>query len=352
MTAAAIADSFAHQAEACGVLGSPLYEELLGVAASDIRSGGPIERIVGDFEGDPVDAALALRLMGGVHRLVLMGLADDLARHFPSVGGRPDPATLHRDFLDAAARHHGYLRDALAVAPQTNDVGRSTALLAGLGAALDGRRLRVRLLEIGSAAGLNLLADRYRHEAGQWTWGPPDSPVEVRTEWRGPPPELPTRLDVAHRHGCDVAPIDITVDSARLRMVSFIWPDQDERMARARAAIAVASTNPPQLDCEDAVTWLRRRLAEPSDRRTLTVVQHSVMWQYLAARDQLAIDEILRAAGEAATRSRPFAHVSVEPPREVSDGGGFAVRVATWPGGEDRLLGRAHPHGAWIAWEA
>jgi hypothetical protein len=62
-----------------------------------------------------------------------------------------------RNVIDAYAAE---LHDALAVTPQTNEVGRSAPLLAGLFdlVAACGLR-RIRLLEVGASAGLNLLLD-------------------------------------------------------------------------------------------------------------------------------------------------------------------------------------------------
>jgi hypothetical protein len=349
VTREAIAESFELQATWCAAMSSPLYAELLVVAADDLRGGGPVEQVVGDYDEEPVAAALALRFLGGVHRLVLMGLADRLATHYPSVGGEPDSVTLADDFLAAVAAHRGYLRSALRIAPQTNDIGRSAALLPAIGAALDGRRLRIRMLELGAAAGLNLLVDRYRYDMGRWQWGAPGSPL-VSGRWGGPHPAVPKRLDVVERRGCDIAPIDVGDAEARLRILSFVWPDHHDRMERMQAAIRVARAEPPAVDRADAPSWLANRLDEPSPRRTLTVVQHSVMWQYLPADARTSILRTLDTAGQNATGSRPLAHVSFEPGHDRDAGSGFAIVVRTWPGGEERMLGTGHAHGRWIEW--
>ncbi len=341
--------SFELQVGWCRDLGSPLYADLLSIALGDYDADGPVRRVVGSFSGDPVSSALALRFMGGLHRLVLMGVAPGLARHYPSVGGMPDDRTLADDLVATVAEHHGYLTDALDIAPQTNEVGRSMVLLPGLLSALDGGRHAVRLLGIGAAGGLNLLLDRFHYRTDTWEWGDPDSPVRLQADWMGPAPPA-GRLDVVERRGCDLAPIDVTGHESELRLLSFVWADQVDRIERIRGAISIARNDPPVVDRAGASGWLTDRLEQSAPRRTLTVVQHSIMWQYVDAVEQEAITTALEAAGARATRSRPLAHLSFEPAEGAYAGSGPQVRLRSWPGGTSRVLAHAHPHGAWVRW--
>lgn len=346
----AIAEAFDVQAGWCGQLGSPLYESLLGLCAREIRSGGPIVDIVEGFGDDPTSAALALRFMGGVHRLVLMGIAPGLARHFPSVGGHPDEALLSTDFMEVIASHPGYLTDSLAIAPQTNETARSGALFPGIHAAVGGPGFSVRLLEIGASAGLNLVSDRFRYRTAAWSWGATASPVVISPEWNGPEPTLVPDLTVAERHGCDVMPLDPAVDEARLRLLSFVWPDQQHRITRMRGAMDIAQRVGVRVDEADAAMWLAQRLDEPVAESTITIVQQSVIWQYLDPSTKHDIEASLDAAGANATVRRPVAHVALEPQPEGYDHRGFALSVTRWPGEEKRILGYAHAHGTWVDW--
>jgi hypothetical protein len=61
------------QADGCAKLGSPLYAALLTWAAADIRAGGPCAAAIAGYEDAPGPDAIALRLLGGVHALVLTG---------------------------------------------------------------------------------------------------------------------------------------------------------------------------------------------------------------------------------------------------------------------------------------
>ena len=83
--------AFRRQAQACAELGSPMYAELLDRLADDIEVGGPTAEIVQGHEDDPGPSALALRLLGSVHRLVLERRAGALGAFYPSVGGTWEP---------------------------------------------------------------------------------------------------------------------------------------------------------------------------------------------------------------------------------------------------------------------
>ena len=342
-------EAFELQAGWCRELDSNLYADLLEAAAENLKAGGVVAAIVHDFTGDAVSGALALRLMGGVHRLVLMGLAPELAVHYPSVGGTPDASTLVDTFVATLNQHPWYLKDSLNIAPQTNDIGRSAGLLAGIFSALDGEHA-VRLLGLGSAGGLNLNLDRYRYESDSWSWGEASSPAVIRLDWSGPIPPIPRRFEIASRRGCDISPIDLMDPEQDLRLLSFIWPDQEERFRRTAAAVEIARQDPPVVDRSDVVDWLLAELAEPVPRKTLTVIQHSIMWQYLHDDTKHTLAGLIEDAGERATKQRPLAHVSFEPPPTGYEGKGMAVTVRRWPGGEIRRLGRGHAHGLWFEW--
>src|ERR671914_71551 len=81
-----VPERLAEQAGYCRDLGSPLYAALLERAAGDAGRGGVVAEVVAPVAG-PYGSMLALRLMAAVHRLVLEGVAPDLAAHYPSAGG-------------------------------------------------------------------------------------------------------------------------------------------------------------------------------------------------------------------------------------------------------------------------
>jgi hypothetical protein len=336
------------QGRFCGASGSPMYGELFELVAKDVEAGGVFARILSGHEETPSREAVPLRLLGGLHRLVLDGRAPALRRWYPSTGGTWDAETAWPEIVLTAANHIDALRAALGQPPQTNEVGRSAALIGGLLRINRGFRLPIRLFEIGSSAGLNLRADHYRYHYAGGQWGAADSPVTIDDAWHGElPPEGAVRI--IERHGYDIAPIDVTGTDGEMTVLSYVWPDQSARLDRLRGAIAVARNVPARLvqqTAGDAVAGLS--LADGA----LTVLWHSITWQYLSADERKAIRDGVDALGAQANARSPFAHLTLEPAR---DGPGspikFLVRARRWPGGELEVLGECHPHGAPVNWQ-
>jgi hypothetical protein len=343
-----IVDHVRQQATACAELGSPMYAELLGRVADDLGHGGATAEVLAGHEDDPGPSALALRLLGSVHRLVLERRAEELAVYYPSVGGRWDVDRGWPAFRRLLRDQPEAVREWLGSAPQTNEVGRSAALYGGL--LHLPRDLPVRLAEIGSSGGLNLRADRFTYldEEGR-RGGAADGTLVLEGAWRGRPLEPWPELEVVDRTGSDIAPVDVTTTVGRLRLTAYVWPDQALRLERLRAAFRVAEAVPAEVRRQDAVAFVGGLdLVEGCT----TVLWHSVMWQYLPPADRAAIAERIEEVGRSATLRSGFAHLSAEPGRR-SPGADheFLVRLRTWPGGDERLLGAMAAHGIPTTWE-
>ncbi|MEE6175370.1 DUF2332 domain-containing protein [Mycobacterium sp. 050134] len=335
------------QGRFCARAGSLMYGELFERVAEDVEAGGVFATILSGYEDAPSRDAVPLRLLGGLHRLVLDGRAAPLRRWYPSTGGSWDAGRAWQEILAAAAAHAESLRAALDQPPQTNEVGRSAALIGGLLRVNSEFGFPIRLFEIGTSAGLNLRADHYRYGFADKHWGPADSPVTIDDAWHGSlPPDGAVRI--IERHGYDIAPIDVTGADGELTALSYVWPDQGARLKRLRGAITVAREVPAGLErrtAGEAVAGLTLADGE------LTVLWHSITWQYLSAAER---DEVRAAAdglGARAGARSPFVHLTMEPAR---DGPGtpirFLVRARSWPGGELEVLGECHPHGPPVQW--
>lgn len=349
-------DAFRQQAAACGALGSPMYAELLGRVADALAAGGadaaPFAEVLLGHENDPGPSALALRLAGSVHRLVLERRAGLLGTYYPSVGGRWEPDGGWAAFRSLIVEQPGAVREWLDRPPQTNEVGRSAALMAGLLEVTRGTPLPIRLFEIGSSGGLNLLADRFAYsDDSGLVHGDERSPVQLDGAWAGPGPWTDPQTPwptVIERVGSDVLPVDVATTAGRLTLTAYVWPDMTARHERLRGALQIAAGSPVTVRQQSAHEVVES--LEPA-AGTLTVVCHSVMWQYLDPAEQNAVLGRLETLGADATEDAPLAHLSLEPRRRESGAGHeFWLVLRRWPGGETRFLARARPHGMPVDW--
>jgi len=321
------------QAKGCAQMGSPFYAALLETAAADIP--GAVGDVLEGFESNHEWSAVALRLMGAVHRMVLEGRLPALEPHYPSVGGDGDAAAAWPAFRDALREYQPEIRQRVAGGCQTNEVGRSAALLGGFLEVAHRSGLPLRILEIGASAGLNLRWDHYRYEAGrsgepgQAGWGEESSPVRFDHFFEVPPP-LDRAAEVAERKGCDLDPIDPTSEEGALSLRSFIWADQLGRLSRLDGAIAIAKEVPAEVERLDAAAFLERELSVKSPG-TATVVFHSVFMQYVGGDQRTRIQ---RAIDQASVY-----YLRLEPGE-----GTFEIRLG------DELLGTSSAHGAGVRW--
>jgi hypothetical protein len=336
------------QGRFCGSSGSPMYHELFELVAKDVEAGGVFATILSGHEDDSARHAVPLRLLGGLHRLVLDGRAAALRRWYPSTGGTWDAERAWPEIVSAAANHSGSLHAALVQPPQTNEVGRSAALIGGLLRINRKFDLPIRLFEIGSSAGLNLRADHYRYRYADSQWGPADSPVTIDDAWRGALPP-PGAIRIVERQGYDIAPIDVIGADGEMTVLSYVWPDQSTRLDRLRGAIAVARKVPARLHRQrgaDAVAGMALQDG------ALTVLWHSITWQYLSVDERKEILDGADALGAQADARSPFAHLTLEPELDgPSASVRFLVRTRSWPGGEPEILGECHPHGPPVNWQ-
>jgi hypothetical protein len=334
------------QAVACEVMGSPLYAHLLDAAAADAAAGGPTWDVLREEVAPGRGDALALRFMAAVHRLVLTRRAPELAVHYPSVGGTAGVDGAWEAFRRTLERNAQTLRPLVALPCQTNEVGRTAALVGGFleVAATTGMPLRV--LEVGASAGLNLRWDRFRYGGGGATWGPADSAVQLTGHWDVPPPHTAARVVVVERRGCDLDPVDPRSAEGRLALTAAVWADQTGRFERLRGALAIAAEVAAPVDRAPAPAWVEEQLAAPRPG-VAAVVYHSIVEEYLAAQARARFHAALREAGERASAGAPLAWLRLEPISELRAHG---LTLTTWPGGRQRVLATCGAHGTDVIW--
>jgi hypothetical protein len=208
------------QAEWCERLGSPMYALLLQSVARDYEAHGPARKLLASHTCDLPASALALRLMGAVHRLVLTGSAPTLSLFYPSVGGRVDPERGWPVFRHLLDERRVKLAPLLHRPVQTNDAGRSGTLLGGFLYSVLRYNKPLRLLEVGASAGLNLRWDKYHYAWGKDAdWGPSDALVRLLDVFRNDPPRWPRHVEIVERSGCDPHPLDPTSEPGQLTLL-------------------------------------------------------------------------------------------------------------------------------------
>ncbi|HET9231718.1 MAG TPA: DUF2332 domain-containing protein, partial [Vitreimonas sp.] len=289
--------------------------------------------------------ALALRLTGALHAAALSGRGPALADLYPNARAEwrmADVWPVARAFVE---RERNWVADFIKSAPQTNEVRRSIALLAGFLAFAKDWQGPIDLLEIGASAGLNVSWDRFRYRTQTWSWGG-ESLVEIDTNWSGATPPIEAQPQVRHRAACDLNPLDIDDPEQLLRLRSYIWPDQPERLARFDGAVDLARQSHVKVERADAAEWLKQKLNNRA-RDAATIVYHSIFLQYPPRETRAAIVGAIREAGEAATPDAPLAWIRLEP-EALTDGVRDSVRMVvdltTWPGGQRRVLAYTDGH--------
>jgi hypothetical protein len=334
---------FESMANNCEGMGSPFTAKVLRASINALDAQTQTGRRILGWPGDPYTDALALRLAGGLHALVLRGADSDLAAAYP-----PLQAVDLDDVLKAAImRHDSWLEAWLDSPPQTNETGRSAVLLPGFLAVARETGLPMALMEIGSSAGLNLFFDHFRYRYGELDWGGPAYPVTLVPQMRGAVPDLTGALKISSRTGCDISPLDVEDGNDRLRLRAYIWADQTDRLARLDAAIDVARREAPALERADAADFVERQLAARKPGECL-VLFHSVVWQYLPERTKAAIERATRQAGDEASPDRPLAWLRME--TLASNDPHPTLQLTLWPGGQTRALAVADFHGRWLEW--
>ncbi len=277
---------------------------------------------VGDIAPDPV-WDLPLKLLGGLHYLVLAGQAS-----WDDVGAALEQ---HHDFLARWVQEQDV---------QTNEVQRSWALLPGFLSLADGRPFD--LLELGPSAGLNLMWERYSYRYATGTWG--SGTLELSGDERTSPPAelLERRVSVERRRGIDLNPVDVTTEHGARLLQAFVWADQADRLTRLRCAIDTVREDPPELMRGNYVESLPDLLADRREGTQLVVFQ-SASTMYL---EESGLGR-LRAALHEAAREQPLVFLTTG---RAPDDDGFALEVERHPDGQSRRLAVFDFHGEWLDW--
>lgn len=223
---------------------------------------------------------------------------------------------------------------------QTNEAGRCAVLLPVLS------RLPqpLALLEVGAAAGLCLLPDRYGYDYdGQRLAAPSlEAPVfPCRVNAATPVPRQ--QLRIAWRLGLDLHPLDVANAEHSTWLETLVWPEHGDRLQRLRAALTVARRDPPRVMRGDLLQDLASCVLQARAGATL-VVFHSAVLGYVpevALREEFAC-EVRRSGAVWVSNEAPGVFRSIDVPRGPR--GAFVLSVDGAP------QAWTDPHGKWIEW--
>jgi hypothetical protein len=286
-------------------------------------------------------------LFGAVHYLLLADPQEPLADYYPTLRSEPlSPADAFPAFREFCMHHEKEILDLVATRlVQTNEVGRTACLTPAFAhvARLSGDGL-LHMIDIGAAAGMNLLFDRYRLDYGRLTWGDPGSRVRIACELKDGA-ELPLaswQPNVSQRVGVDLNPIDLTSESEARWLRALIRPDRRESAEVLAQAMAVVIENPPTILQGDAVTLLPSLLAEVSTNETACVYQ-SYALEYFPEDARREFGRILDDFGA----GRDLYFVEMAGPGERG-----RVQLTSWRGGEreEVQLAECASNGQWLRW--
>jgi hypothetical protein len=347
-TSEAVREAFVLQAKYCRGLGSPFTARLCRMLGERLTADSPVgERVLG-WRGNPdaMNDSVPLRLAGAVQAIAMRGTHPSLAKLYPP-NPLPDKDVLWCEIQKLFVNEAGEILRWLELPPQTNEVGRSAVLMAGLLVIAAETNRPLALYEIGSSGGLNLMLDRYSFRLGTVEAGAPGSTLRLEPEWSGP--ALPNaRAKIIRRRGVDILPLDLATASGRERLRAYIWPDQPDRHARTNAAIQIAAAVMPRIDKADAAEWTEQMIKHEPELGVARVVMHSIAFQYFPKSTQRRIGDHLARAGANARADAPLSWLRMEGVGKPK--GGIPLTLTTWPGGTERELAVASAHGSWIEW--
>jgi hypothetical protein len=253
-----------------------------------------------------------------------------------------------QDFVALVRRHSDEIAATMAVrSTQTNEPARCATLLPVLA------RLPqpLALLEVGASAGLCLLPDYYAYDYGGGHEVSPSASCGVepprftcRANAGTPLPE--SGIEVAWRAGLDLSPVDLRDDDEVRWLEALVWPGEEYRLPRLRAACNVARVAAPRVVRGDLRTDVPALSAQAPADATL-VVFHTAVLAYV--RDPEGREAFARAVAKVgatwiANEGPHNIPGAPDPGRPHADPAAFLLCVDAQP------VAWTDGHGTWIDW--
>lgn len=209
----------------------------------------------------------------------------------------------------------------------------------------------IALLEIGVSAGLCLYPDRYSYRfvdaegAVRAVLDPDDGASAVVLESRvdGVIPEV--RIpEVVWRAGIDLAPLDARDARDRRWVEGLVWPGEEERAERVRAALDIVAADPPTLVAGGGLEHLDALAAAAPRDATLVITTPGVLVHIPRVERTRLVERIRTLSARWVTIDPPAILDVWEPPIDPESWSGFAVAV------DGAVRASADPLGRWWEW--
>jgi hypothetical protein len=337
---------------------APLYSRISRAVADD-------REVLALLQHAPEQQQLPVLLFAGVHFLLLGGLGQSLAAHYPNLSPTPGGGDPAEQFCRFALEHGDELSAVIAArSTQTNEIGRCAQFLPPL-AMLSEEVGELAHVDVGTSAGLNLLLPRYSY---RYTADGSSRPIHVdgidsgdtvllECATRGPVPVPAIMPRITASVGLDRDPIDVLDDDEVRWLEACVWPDQADRFARLVAAIALARRHPPVVRQGDAVADLAATVdsvahlghAVVTNSWVLNYLPDDVRLAYVAELDLLgAAKDISWIIAESPAQTIGLPVPTTDEPEEIT-----VVSLVRWRDGRRTVqrLATTHPHGYWLHWE-
>jgi hypothetical protein len=343
MSDAALADTFRAFAAGQAAGNSPLYAHLAEMIADspDLLALADAARA-----GQPRPNML----FGAVQYLASQHPCFPLARFYDGITRTgTELAEAAEAFREFCARWEPHLEHLVATrSVQTNEVRRAAVLLPAFAEIQRRTDAMIRVIDIGSSAGLTLLWPYYRYRYGDMSVVfPTSTDLELECEPRGDLPPLDVDPDrFADPVGLELDPVDLTDADTRAWLDALCWPEQIERRRLLRDAVAVAQQHPPRIIGGDATVLLPRLIAQtPRDQVVCVVGCWSIYQVYGSPGGRQRLHaQLAKASHDRQIFEVSIGHFGQSEPRMIVSHHRNGTHV-------DHVVASCDVYGRWIGWQ-
>lgn len=340
---------------------SPLYSRLSRHVSDD-------DEVARLLTGGPDESAAAPLLFAAAHYLLDIERVSELARYYPTLGGRDsfsqDTWVQFRQFV---LDHTQSMRSVIETrVVQTNEPGRAALLYPAVSVACVDAQEPIAMVDVGCSAGLLLAFDHYTVDytlagGSHRIAGPADSGVRLgcMTD-RSYRADFDVSVQIAERVGIEKNPVELADPESYRWLRACVWADHPGRLHNLERAVEVWAEMESQVVVGDAASQLEVALAMVPPTRPV-VVFTSWSLPYMLRLERASLVATLASV---ASRRRlwwidngpyedgPSLVHGASPRLDFSRTGLATLSMTTWAHEVPslRVLGQADPFGRRLSW--